>query len=111
MTEHTLGSGNIFTDLGFPAAEAEQLAVKSGLVRQVGVIMEQRGLSQTEAAALIGTDQPTLSKVLRGRLGSVSVERVTAWLNTLGCDVTVTVSPRPAGTGDRGHFSLSVAAE
>lgn len=110
MTDHECGSGNVFTDLGFSEEEAEQLAVKSGLVHQIARAMDARSLRQTEAAALIGTDQPTLSRVLSGRLGGVSVERLTQWLVKLGYDVQVRVSAKPAGA-DRGHFSLTVAAE
>jgi len=109
MTDHTISSGNVFADLGFSADEAEILALKSGLVHQIGKAIEGLGLKQVDAAALIGTDQPTLSKVLGGRLGGVSVERLTQWLNKLGYDVRVSVAARPDPDG-RGHLSLIVGA-
>jgi len=110
MTDFVVSSGNVFDDLGFSPEEAEELEVKSGLVRQIATAIDQQGLKQTEAATLIGTDQPTLSKVLRGRMGSVSVERLTAWLNKLGYDVKVMVTAKPT-TANRGHFSVDLHAE
>ena len=107
--DYVVSSGNVFQDLGFSPDEAEELQVKSGLIRQIADSIEDQGLKQAEAAALIGTDQPTLSKVLRGRLSSVSVERLTSWLNTLGYDVKVTVSAK-AKKAKRGRFSFDLHA-
>jgi hypothetical protein len=52
-----------------------------------------RNLTQKEAAGLCGTDQPTLSKVLRGRMESVTIDRLAAWLNALGRKVEIHVRP------------------
>ncbi|WP_207457202.1 helix-turn-helix transcriptional regulator [Azospirillum sp. SYSU D00513] len=109
MADFTVSSGNVFADLGFTAEQAEEMEVKSGLIGHIAAAIHSRGLTQTEAAALVGTDQPTLSKVLRGRMHSVSVERLTAWLNRLGYDVTVTVTAKPETAG-RGHFSVDLGA-
>jgi predicted XRE-type DNA-binding protein len=38
-----------------------------------------------------GIDQPTLSKVLRGRLESVTIDRLAAWLTALGRTVEIHV--------------------
>ena len=107
MADFVVGSGNVFSDLGFSSEEADELEVKSGLIRQIAIAMERQGLKQTEAAVVVGVDQPTLSKVLRGRMESVSVERLTAWLNKLGFDVKVTVTEKPAAAS-RGHFSIDL---
>jgi transcriptional regulator with XRE-family HTH domain len=61
----------------------------------------RRKLTQQEAARLCGTDQPTLSKVFRGRMESVTIDRLASWLNALGRDVEIIVksSPRTRGRG------------
>jgi len=69
------GSGNVFRDVGFSAAEAAELTVKSSLIDAISETIAQRDLTQKEAAELCGTDQPTLSKVLRGRMESVTIDR------------------------------------
>jgi len=83
VTPHEHSSGNIFADMGFTAPEASDLTVKSKLIMTVDDSIRERGLTQQEAAQLCGTDQPTLSKVLRGRMESVTIDKLAAWLNAL----------------------------
>jgi predicted XRE-type DNA-binding protein len=88
-------SGNVFADIGFTPAEAAELAAKSSLIIAIKDTIEQRKLTQQEAAGLCGTDQPTLSKVFRGRMGSVTIDRLASWLNALGRDVEIIVKASP----------------
>jgi predicted XRE-type DNA-binding protein len=86
-------SGNVFRDMGFTAAEAAELTAKSSLIDAIGDTIEQRKLTQKEAAKLCDTDQPTLSKVLRGRMESVTIDRLAGWLTALGRTVEIHVRP------------------
>jgi predicted XRE-type DNA-binding protein len=88
-------SGNVFADIGFDAEEAAELAVKSDLITLLVRAMRQRKLSQIEAAALCGTDQPTLSKLTNGKLKSVTIDQLTKWLVALGSTVRINVTPPP----------------
>ena len=90
MTE---SSGNVFLDIGFPPAEAAVLLAKAELVMALKRSIESRGLTQRVAARLLGTDQPTLSKVMSGRTASVTMDLLTKWLHALGQDVAVAVRP------------------
>lgn len=47
-------SGNVFADLGFEEAEAEHLRIRSSLMIQVSKLIEDRNLTQAEAAKLFG---------------------------------------------------------
>ena len=87
------GSGNVFRDIGFSAGEAAELSVKSSLIDAIGDTIARRKLTQQEAAKMCGTDQPTLSKVLRGRMESVTIDRLAAWLVALGRTVEIHVRP------------------
>lgn len=89
------GSGNVFADIGFAPKQAEALAVKSNLVMLVARAIKQRGLTQQQAARLCGTEQGTLSKVLGGKLTSVTIDRLARWLLALGWNVTITAAPQP----------------
>ena len=89
-------SGNVFEDIGFTPAEAAELTAKSMLITAIGETIEKRKLTQKEAAQRCGTDQPTLSKVLRGRMESVTIDRLTAWLTALGRTVEIHVRPYDA---------------
>lgn len=105
----TLSSGNVFADIGFDEIEADELAAKSDLIALLARLMRQHKLTQREAAQLCGTDQPTLSKVLRGRLESVTIDRLARWIVALGGEVRISVSA-PGGRARRKRGSLAVVA-
>ena len=86
-------SGSVFEDVGFTPTEAAELTAKSTLITAIRETIDGRGLTQKQAADLCLTDQPTLSKVLRGRMESVTIDRLTAWLNALGRSVEIGVRP------------------
>jgi predicted XRE-type DNA-binding protein len=90
---HQKSSGNVFADLGFTPAETAELTVKSSLITAISDTIKERKLTQLDAARLCGTDQPTLSKILRGRMESVTIDRLAAWLNALGRTVEIHVRP------------------
>ena len=90
---HEQGSGNVFADLGFSPAETAELTVKSSLISAISDTIKERKLTQLAAAELCHTDQPTLSKVLRGRMESVTIDKLAAWLNALGRTVEIHVRP------------------
>jgi predicted XRE-type DNA-binding protein len=94
--DHHNGAANVFSDLGFAPAEAEELLAKSVLIEAVADTIRSRRLTQMQAAKLCRTDQPTLSKVLRGRMESVTLDRLTAWLAALGRSVEIRVKPYDA---------------
>jgi predicted XRE-type DNA-binding protein len=83
------GTGNVFADLGFPDAETHLL--KAELMSRVQDILEERQLTQTEAAKITGVSQPDLSRMLKGRFRDVSVERIMRMLTKLGCEVDIVV--------------------
>jgi len=92
------GSGNVFGDLGLVNPE-ERLA-KAKLLLALKNIIEERGLTQEEIARMCGVDQPTISKALRGKMKSISLERLTNWITCLGSDVEIFVKRRAtAGPG------------
>ena len=69
-------SGNVFADMGLASTEAAELTAKSALIDAIAETIKARNLTQQEAARLCRTDQPTLSKVLRGRMESVTLDRL-----------------------------------
>jgi predicted XRE-type DNA-binding protein len=95
------GSGDVFADLGFSRGEAAELTAKSSLISAISDTIAERGLTQQAAARLCHTDQPTLSKVLRGRMESVTIDRLASWLIALGRTVEIHVRPydRRTATG------------
>lgn len=100
-------TGSVFHALGLP--DADDLVVKSELVACIERIIRKRGLTQVQAAALLGMDQPKVSAMLRGKLDRFSIERLIRALRDLGRDVRLTVGPA-ASRRSRGRLVVSDAA-
>ena len=101
----TRGTTNVFADLGY--ANSEEMLAKAQLVSRISDIIKQRRLTQSDAAALLGIDQPNVSRLLRGQLGGFSYERLLKFLNALGWDVEIVVK-RPGRA--RRHTQITVKA-
>ena len=69
--------------------------MKAELVREIGEIIRSRGLTQTEAAKILGLTQPRLSAILRGQFRGVSERKLIACLTSLGRDVEIVVRQAP----------------
>ena len=91
--DFTISSGNVFADLGFTEPDTE--LVKAELVHAIATVIEQREMTQVEAADLMGIKQPNVSLLLRGRTENYSVGRLITLLNRLGHDVIIAHRERP----------------
>ncbi len=85
----TRGSGNVFQDVGFPQAEAENLMLRAQLMTRVRDAA--RGASQREAAKRFGITQPRLNDVLRGRIDKFSLDALVNMLAQAGMRVELRV--------------------
>jgi|SRR5688572_15823309 predicted XRE-type DNA-binding protein len=97
VTSVVEGSGNVFADIGVP--NPDEALAKAELARKIGAIIAERGLTQIQAAATLGIDQPKVSALLRGQLRGFSSDRLFRFLNALGRDVEIVV--RPLGSKNR----------
>ena len=85
-------SGNVFADLGL--ANADELLAKAKLAMRISGIIEERKLTQVEAAEIFGIDQPRVSDLARGKLRRFTTDRLFRFLNALGQDVEIVVKPK-----------------
>lgn len=85
------GTDNVLLDLGFD--DAEELSTKAALALKLNELIDQRGLSQTEAAAITGMTQPKVSQVRRYKLQNISLERLMQALVSLDQHVEISVQP------------------
>ena len=99
----TESSGNVFADLGLPNPEQELM--KARLTLAIYRIVQERALTQAQAAAVLGIRQPHVSLLMRNRAGSFSVGRLMEFLTALGQDVQINI--RPAQT-EHGEMSVLV---
>jgi len=87
-------SGNVFTDLGFSAEEAQNLKVRSDLMIELTKLIEARELTQAAAAKLLGVTQPRISDLVRGKIDRFSVDSLIEMLGHAGASVSFMVTLR-----------------
>ena len=75
----------MFSDIGL--SDPDKYLAKAELSIQINHIIQKRGLKQTEAAAVLGIDQPKISALNCGRLDDFSIERLVRYLTLLNQDV------------------------
>ena len=100
--EYFEGSGNIFADLGL--ANPEEALAKSQLVWEIAKIIKKRKLTQAKVAKTLKIAQPKVSLLLRGYLKSFSLERLFRFLNDLGQDIHIKITP----SSHHGHGSTTI---
>ena len=93
----TASSGNVFTDLGFDEDEAEHLRLRSTLMIEVRKLIEERKLTQVEAAKLFGVTQPRISNLVHGRIDLFSLDTLVGMLARAGVHVEVVLSTAHKG--------------
>jgi predicted XRE-type DNA-binding protein len=87
----TESSGNVFADLGI--ADPEDALAKAELARAITTLIAERHLTQSQAAELLGIDQPKVSALVRGRLTGFSIDRLLRFLLALDRDVEIVIKP------------------
>jgi predicted XRE-type DNA-binding protein len=87
------GSSNVYADLGLP--NADEMLVKAQLASKIGDIIQQRKLTQVQAAELLGITQPKLSGLLRGQFRGISESKMLECLTRLGRDIQIVVKSAP----------------
>jgi len=80
---------NALVDLGFE--DAEDLSAKALLAVKLNELIEERELSQAEAAKITGMTQPKISQVRRYKLQNISLERLMQALVSLDQEVEIVV--------------------
>jgi len=84
-------SGNVFADLGFSPDEAEHLKLRAQLMGAVRQVIEQRQLTQAQAAKLLGVTQPRISNLIQGKIELFSMDTLVSMLAQAGVHVGLTI--------------------
>jgi len=87
------GTGNVFADLGYPDATERQAKLR--LAYALNQILEERKLSQAEAANVLGVTQPKVSALRHYKLAGFSVERLMNLLTALDQDIDIVIKQKP----------------
>ena len=84
-------SGHVFADLNIP--EPSLYLAKAELANQICAVIQERNLTQVEAADILGINQPKVSALTRGNLDGFSSDRLFKFLNLLGQDIEIVIRP------------------
>ncbi len=95
--EYREGSENIFADIGIP--NAEEALAKAKIAMKIHEIIKKKKLTQAKAAKILKISQPKISLLLRGYLTDFSLERLLRFLNDLGQNVYISITPASRGHG------------
>jgi predicted XRE-type DNA-binding protein len=91
--EYTVGPGNVFRDLDLP--NPEELLAKAELANAITCVIEDRNLTQKQAAKITGTSQAKISDVVRGNLDQFTIDRLIKILIAFDQDVKIKLAPKP----------------
>ena len=86
-TTITMGSGDVFTDLGFSPAESRNLRLRSQMIAALRKFIEKEGLTQADAAKRLKVSQPRVSDLTRGKISKFSLDTLVNMLTDAGLDV------------------------
>jgi predicted XRE-type DNA-binding protein len=89
--KQTRGSDNIFSDLGFPPGEAENLKLRSELMIAIVAFYRRSGLTQAQAAGRLGITQPRLNALLKSRIDQFSLDALVNIASRAGLDVRLVI--------------------
>jgi predicted XRE-type DNA-binding protein len=81
------GSGNVFLDLDFDKAEAENLKLRAELMMRIEERYRKSGMTQAQAAQAFGLTQPRLNALLKGRIRLFSLDALVNVANRAGLSV------------------------
>ena len=86
-----VGSDNVFRDLGFPEAEAQNLLLRADLIVHIRKVIEKLGLTQAEAAKLAGITQPRMNDLVKGRTQKFTLDALVNVAASLGYTVKLSL--------------------
>ncbi len=86
-TTITMGSGDVFTDLGFSPAESRNLRLRSQMMTALRKFIEKEGLTQADAAKRLKVSQPRVSDLTRGKISRFSLDTLVNMLTDAGLEV------------------------
>lgn len=101
-------SAGVFATATVPSAADGK--AKARLAFEIIEIIGARGLTQTQAASVIGATQSDISNLKNGQLGRFALERLIGFLLRLERDIQLVVKPTPKSR-KAGHFAIASVRE
>ncbi|MGI9251534.1 MAG: helix-turn-helix domain-containing protein [Pseudohongiellaceae bacterium] len=90
--EHEVSSGNIYADIGFVAPI--EARAKAELAKEITGIIKHKHLSEAATAKLLGVNQATVSRLLRGPHKEFSMDILMTFILKLGQAIEIRIKQR-----------------
>ncbi len=102
----TPGSDNVFADLGFDPQQAQNLLLRSQTMMVITQWYENSGLTQAAAAKTLGSTQPRLNQLLKGKIGEFSLDALVNLVTCAGMRVGLTIQPMARGRAKTARVAI-----
>ncbi len=83
---------NVWDAIEANSVQTANLKLRSQLMIEISNYVKQASLTQAEAAKRLGTTQPRLNDVLKGKIEKCTVDRLINMLVAIGCKVSMNIS-------------------
>ena len=88
----TKGSESVFVDCGFPLAEAENQRIRAKMMMALTDYIQERKITQSRAAKIMGVSQPRISGLVRGKIGLFTIDTLVNMVAAAGLKVDVDIA-------------------
>src|SRR3989338_4293753 len=89
--------GNVLADLC--VRHPERAVARAEVMSRVSEVLRARGLTQRQAAQVLGIPQSKVSCLMNGKLSMFSLDHLLELLNALDHDVEITIAPAAKAQG------------
>jgi len=72
--------------------ERANLKLRSQLMIALSIYVKESGMTQSQAAKKLGTTQPRLNDVLKGKIDKCTVDRLVNMLSMVGFEISIDIS-------------------
>jgi len=87
--------GDVLDDLGFSHSEATALKIKADLLDAILSQIKRHGFTQRDLVAILDEYQPNVSNLLKGKINSVSIEKLLGYSDRLKIGMYLVITQHP----------------
>ncbi len=87
----TESCGDVFKDFGFSSELSDKLTIKSCLMGEIDSYIKKKGITQDQAAKLMGVSRPRISDVIRGKIDKFTIDSLVDMLTKAGLHISLNV--------------------
>ncbi|MDZ4660022.1 MAG: XRE family transcriptional regulator [Pseudomonadota bacterium] len=87
---------SVFHDMGFSEQESLTLTVKADIYGKILDVVEKQKIKPRDLEKILDVPQPRVSELLRGKMSSLSIEKLLSYLEKMGVQTSVSFKTKRA---------------